>query len=198
MGSGNLRAIFLDRDGVLIEDVDLLDHPARIRILPGVAEALARLKEAGFLLLVVSNQPVVARGLLDEEGVRALQRTVEARLTGLGAPALDGFYFCPHHPRATLPAYRGACECRKPKPGMLLRAAAEHGVDPAMSFMVGDRPTDLHAGARAGCRTIWVQTGRHGDPVIEGAGPLPTLQPDWVCEGLPEAARWILGLGGAG
>lgn len=195
MGRISSPAVMLDRDGVLIEDVDLLTHSDQIRILPGVPEALAELKAAGFALLVVSNQPVVARGLMDESGVLDLQREVQARLLQAGAPVLDGFYFCPHHPRATLPAYRQDCPCRKPRPGMLLQAATEHGVDLAASFMVGDRPTDLHAGARAGCRTIWVETGRHLAPPIETSEPLPPLRPDHVCAGLAQAARWILAQG---
>ncbi len=197
MGRVSSPAIMLDRDGVLIEDGGLLTGADQVRILPGVPEALAELKAAGFALLVVSNQPVVARGLLDEAGVLALQREVEARLLQAGAPALDGFYFCPHHPRATLPAYRQACPCRKPRPGMLLQAAAEHGIDLPASFMVGDRPTDLHAGARAGCRTIWVETGRHLAPLIETSEPLPPLRPDHVCADLAQAARWILAQGRA-
>jgi D-glycero-D-manno-heptose 1,7-bisphosphate phosphatase len=187
------RAVFLDRDGVLIEDMNLLVHPGQIRILPGVAEAIVLLKEAGFVLLVVSNQPVVARGLIDESQVRTLQQEVEARLVLQGCARLDGFYFCPHHPKATLPAYRQVCECRKPRPGLLLRAAAEHGVDLAGSFMVGDRPTDLVAGERAGCRTVWVETGQHLAPPIETGEPLPLVRPDHVCADLLHAARWILG-----
>jgi D-glycero-D-manno-heptose 1,7-bisphosphate phosphatase len=195
MGRTSAPAVFLDRDGVLIEDVELLTEASQIRLLPGVAQALAALKEAGFLLPVVSNQPVVARGLLDESEVAALQQEVASRLILEGAPALDGFYFCPHHPQATLPAYRLTCECRKPRPGLLLRAAANHGIDLAASFMVGDRPTDLIAGARAGCRTIWVETGKHLAPPIQTAEPLPPPRPDHVCAGLPEAARWILAQG---
>jgi D-glycero-D-manno-heptose 1,7-bisphosphate phosphatase len=196
MGSANLRAVFLDRDGVLIEDVNLLTDPERIRVLPGVADALVALKDAGFLLLVVSNQTVVARGLANEDQVAALQRAVEQRLRAAGAPGLDGFYFCPHHPRATLAAYRRDCQCRKPRPGLLLQAAGEHRIDLAASYMVGDRPTDLLAGAQAGCRTVWVQTGSHLDPPIETSEPLGAAAPDFVCAGLAEAAGWILTRGG--
>jgi len=186
------RAVFLDRDGVLIEDVDLLVSAGRIRVLPGVPEALALLKDAGYLLLVVSNQTVVARGLADEDAVLRLQQEVAARLAAAGAPALDGFYFCPHHPKATLPAYRVRCECRKPQPGLLVQAAAEHGVDLSASYMVGDRPTDLLAGERAGCRSIWVETGQHAAAPIETQEPLAPPRPDHVCPGLLQAARWIL------
>jgi len=192
MTNSSSPAVFLDRDGVLIKDMDLLVRPDQIRILPGVAEAITLLKSAGFALLVVSNQPVVARGLVDESEVRALQREVEARLALEGAGPLDGFYFCPHHPKATLPAYRQVCDCRKPRAGLLHRAAAEHGIDLPASFMVGDRPTDIQAGWGAGCRTIWVETGRHLDPPIESSESLPPPRPDHVCADLLHAARWIL------
>lgn len=186
-------AVFLDRDGVLIEDAGLLVEASRIRVLPGVAEALLGLRQAGFKLLVVTNQPVVARGLLTQQGVCELQGQVEQALAMQGAPPLDGFYFCPHHPKADLPEWRVACECRKPAPGMLLRAAREHAVDLARSFMVGDRITDIIAGARSGCRTILVRTGKHLEQPIETAEPLDTsIHPDHACAGLREAAVWIL------
>lgn len=187
------KAVFLDRDGVLVEDTGLLVDPADIRIPADVPEALRLLHQDGWSLVVVSNQAVVARGLLDGPGVTALQAEIETRLRALGAPALDGFFYCPHHPAATLPAYRVDCECRKPKPGLLLQAAAELGIDPQRSFMVGDRPTDLQAGARAGCRAIWVQTGRHADPPIETAeASNPEVQAVYVCGSLLAAAKWIL------
>ena len=195
MGRHFSRAVFLDRDGVLVEDVGLMTRPGQIRLLPGVAGALALLKGAGFKLLVVSNQAVVARGLADEAEVRALQAEVEARLVLEGAPALDGFYFCPHHPNATLERYRMDCSCRKPRPGLLLQAAGEHGIDLAGSFMIGDRATDLVAGADAGCRTILVRTGQHDAPAIETSEPIRAIAPDFTCEGLPGAAAWLLGPG---
>jgi len=192
MGSPMRRAVFLDRDGVLVEDRNLLVAAEAIRILPGVPAALASLRAGGFLLVVVSNQAVVARGLLDEDGVRGLQAEIQRRLVQAGAPELDGFYFCPHHTRATLERYRQDCACRKPRPGLLLQAAGELGIDPAASFMVGDRVTDLLAGAAAGCRTILVQTGQHEAPPIETLEPVREIRPDFVCPGLPGAAGWIL------
>lgn len=186
-------AIFLDRDGVLIEDVDLLTNPSDIRILDGVPQALRSLKEAGFLLIVISNQTVAARGLVTEQEVYAIHAKVECLLEQAGAPRLDGFYFCPHHPKATLPAYRVACECRKPRPGLLLCAGREHNLDLDSSFAVGDRITDIIAGTRAGCRTVLVQTGKHEAPPIETAEPLDeSVQPDHVCADLKAAAEWIL------
>jgi D-glycero-D-manno-heptose 1,7-bisphosphate phosphatase len=192
---GTHKAIFLDRDGVLIEDAGLVTEAPQLRILPGVPQALAALKAAGFRLVVVSNQAVVARGLLDEAGVRALQSELEARLEAHGAPPLDGFYFCPHHPKATLEAYRRDCPCRKPRAGLLLQAAQDLDLDLEGSFMVGDRPTDLLAGFRAGCRTVWTQTGQHE------AAPIVTVEPeaaappaDFVCADLAAAAAWIMGV----
>ena len=188
-------AIFLDRDGVLIGDVHLLTDPGDIRVLESVPQALTSLKEAGFQLIVVSNQTVVARGLITEQEVCAINAEIERLLEQAGAPHLDGFYFCPHHPNATLPAYRIVCECRKPRPGLLLRAAREHNLNLGASFMVGDRITDIIAGARAGCRTVLVQTGKHQAPPIETVEPLDeSVQPDHVCADLRAAAEWILAL----
>jgi len=187
------RAIFLDRDGVVIEDAGLVTRAEEIRLLPGAADALACLKAAGFALVVVTNQAVVARGLLTEAEVTALERLLEAQLRAASGVTLDGFYFCPHHPNATRPEYREVCACRKPRPGLLLRASGELGLDPTQSFMIGDRPTDLLAGQRAGCRTVWVQTGQHGAEPIQTGEALDAMpEPDFICDGLPSAAAWIL------
>lgn len=187
------EAVFLDRDGVLIEDVNLLQEEKEIRILPGVPEALNRLKAAGFLLIVVSNQPIVARGILTEEDVDHLNGEMRKNLILAGAPPLDGVYYCPHHPNATLTAYRVDCDCRKPKPGLLIRAAEEMEISLCNSYMIGDRITDIIAGSTAGCRTILVETGQHTAPPIQTTEALDlSIEPDHVCRGLLEAAVWIL------
>lgn len=181
---------------MLVADRGFTTEPGQFQVLPGVPAALARLQRAGFALVVVSNQAVVARGLLTEAALKDLERELEQCLMALGAPALDGFYSCPHHPAATLPEYRLDCPCRKPRPGLLLQAARDLGLDLAASFMVGDRPTDLQAGQAAGCRSVWVQTGRHLDPPIEtpeASGP--AAMPVLVCADLAAAAAWILGEG---
>lgn len=189
-------AVFLDRDGVLIEDVNLVTRREQMRILPGVPQALAQLRGAGFRLIVVTNQPVVARGLASEEEVAELHRALDRHFRQLGA-GLDAWFFCPHHPQADLPAYQAECDCRKPGPGMLLSAAAQHQLSLADSFMVGDRLTDIAAGAAAGCRTVWVQSGKHAEPLIRTAKPLPSgLIADHVCTTLAEAADWIASRGG--
>lgn len=185
-------AVFLDRDGVLVEDVDLLVQREDVRLLEGVPNALNLLKQAGFSLVVVSNQTVVARGLATEDQVCELNNHLQQMIEQAGGPRLDGWYFCPHHPKANVPAYRTDCECRKPRPGMLLRAVRELDLDLSASFMVGDRITDIIAGASAGCRTILVQTGKHLEQPIETTMPLDTsIRPNFVCADLPIAARWI-------
>jgi D-glycero-D-manno-heptose 1,7-bisphosphate phosphatase len=188
------RAVFLDRDGVLIEDNGLVMRPEDICVMDGAAEALRKLSAGGYLLIVVSNQAVVARGMMTEDEVVSLQGIVESRLRDRGAPALDGFFYCPHHPNATLPAYRQACDCRKPRPGLLLAAAKKHGIDTESSWMVGDRITDIIAGARAGCRTVLLESGMHRATAIETPEPLdPTAAPDMRCASLADAAERILG-----
>ncbi|MES1185764.1 MAG: HAD family hydrolase [Myxococcales bacterium] len=187
------RAVFLDRDGVLVRDVGPLTSADDIVLTPGVASALAELHEAGFLLLVVSNQTVVARGLLNEQAVTELQEQVQARISAEGGPRLDGFYFCPHHPRATRPELRQDCGCRKPAPGLLLQAAAEHDVSLPQSFMLGDRPSDVVAGLRAGCTTIQLLTGAHGAAPIEVTGGFEAQAAHHLAQDLPEAAAVVLG-----
>ena len=186
-------AVFLDRDGVLVEDVHLLSEPENISVPEGVPHALVQLRDAGFRLIVVSNQTVVARGILAENVMTSLHREIEVVLQDTGAPALDGFYYCPHHPQATVTAYRVDCDCRKPRPGLLLRAAKEHDIDLARSFMIGDRMTDIIAGASTGCRTVLVETGQHLAPPIETSDPIDnSILPDHTCANLADAARWIL------
>ncbi|HEX5220218.1 MAG TPA: HAD family hydrolase [Verrucomicrobiae bacterium] len=187
------RAVFLDRDGVLIEDTHLIARLDQISILSGVPEALQRFRAAGFKLIVVSNQTVVSRGLATEAEVDLLNRHIEAMLQAQGGCRLDQFYICPHHPNATLPQYRVECDCRKPRPGLLLRAAQEHALDLRRSFMVGDRITDIVAGTKAGCRTVLVATGQHAATLIESPESVdPSITPDFVCDGLLSASNWIL------
>jgi D-glycero-D-manno-heptose 1,7-bisphosphate phosphatase len=139
-------AVFLDRDGTVIEDVAYLRSPDCVRLLPGVVPALRRLRAAGFPLVLVSNQSGIGRGIIAPEDARAVhQRFVEV-LAEAGL-FFDDVRYCPHRPDE-------ACRCRKPSPAMILDAASELGVDPSASFMVGDKASDVEAGHRAGCRTI--------------------------------------------
>jgi len=187
------RAVFLDRDGVLVRDVGPLTRADDISLTPGVAPALSALEAAGFLLIVVSNQTVLARGLLEENAVMGLQRQVEEQIVSAGGPKLSGFYFCPHHPRATRAELRTDCACRKPAPGLLLQAAAEHDIALEQSFMLGDRPSDVVAGLRAGCTTVQLLSGAHEAAPIEVTGGFEARAPHYVARELREAASLVLG-----
>jgi D-glycero-D-manno-heptose 1,7-bisphosphate phosphatase len=148
-------AVFLDRDGTIIEDTDYLDDPKDVRLLPGAAEAIRRFSEAGFLVVVASNQSGVARGLFDEKTLSSVHQRLETLLQAQGA-SLDGAYYCPYldGPEAVVEAYRRDSELRKPKPGMLRQAAEELDIDLNRSWMIGDAAKDTQAGRHAGCRTI--------------------------------------------
>lgn len=159
MSDATRRAVFLDRDGTIIEDADYLTGPEQIRILPGVPKALRRLREAGFLLVVVTNQSAIARGLLTEEKLALIHAELDRRLAAEGA-AVDAYYHCPHLPEGTVERYARACDCRKPAPGLLVRAAQEWGIDLARSHAVGDAERDVEAGRRAGCCTVLIGGGR--------------------------------------
>jgi D-glycero-D-manno-heptose 1,7-bisphosphate phosphatase len=178
MGIGSLtRAVFLDRDGVLNEAVlrDGKPYPpaseADVHIVADAPASLARLKAAGLLLLVVTNQPDVARGTQTTEAVEAIHRRLRLALP------LDDFLTCTHDDR-------DRCACRKPLPGLILEGAARHHADPARSFMIGDRWRDIDAGRAAGCRTVWIDRG------YRERGP--SHPPDARVESLSEAVTWIL------
>ena len=158
------KCCFLDRDGVINVEVNYLQNPDDVIIEPGVPEALKLLKAAGFLRIVVTNQAGVAKGYFPESAVQDVHRRIAELLAGAGTE-VDAFYHCPHHPDFT-----GACDCRKPAPGMLLRAAADHQIDLAASCMVGDRPSDLEAGINAGCRESFLVRSGYGEKTIRGGG----------------------------
>ena len=186
-------AVFLDRDGVLIEDVDLLVRPEQVCLMAGAAEALQLLARSGYDLVVVTNQTVVARGLATEREVETVNRHVADCLEQAGGPRLELFYYCPHHPKAHVPEFRIVCSCRKPQPGMLIAAASEHGIELRSSFIIGDRMTDIAAGKSAMCRAVLVQSGKHLCPPIETVDPLDRdLAPDFTCVDLSSAVTWIL------
>jgi histidinol-phosphate phosphatase family protein len=181
-----MPAVFLDKDGTLVEDVPYNVDPEQIRLAPGAAEGLAALHEAGYALVVVSNQSGVARGRFAEAALPGVERSLRRLLAAFGVP-LAGFYYCPHHPEGTVSAYAVRCVCRKPAPGMLHRAASELGIDLARSWMVGDILDDVEAGRAAGCRTILIDNGNETE-WRTGPGRRPTR----VAADLAEAARLIL------
>jgi D-glycero-D-manno-heptose 1,7-bisphosphate phosphatase len=152
------RAIFLDKDGTLVENIAHNADPARIRLMPGVAEGLRALSRMPYRLFIVTNQPGLALGLITDAQFLRLSRSLEALFAGEGC-TLSGVYFCPHHPAGVVRRFAATCDCRKPKPGLLRDAAAEHGLDLAGSWMIGDILNDVEAGRRAGCRTVFVDNG---------------------------------------
>ena len=193
MSDAGERAVFLDRDGVLNDDVHLITTPAQFLVLPGVPAALERIAKAGFHLIVISNQPIVARGMATEAEVDELHEFLRNQITKQGGPRIEAFYFCPHHPNANVMQYRQDCECRKPSPGMIQQAARDHGINLNASYMVGDRITDVIAGSKAGCRTVQVTTGKENDAPLQGTDPKDLeTKPDYICDGLPAAVEWIL------
>jgi D-glycero-D-manno-heptose 1,7-bisphosphate phosphatase len=191
--TGNLRspAVFVDRDGTLIEDVGYLSRCEDIRILPGAVEAIRKLRKAGFKIICISNQSGVARGKLSENQVREVNNRLQELLRAEEAE-LDAYYFCPHHPEAGEPPYRTVCRCRKPEPGMLEKAETDHAIDLSASFLIGDSIVDVAAGRRAGVRTVMVMTGP-GRETRSAAAWDPDTWPDFMAEDLLEAAALILG-----
>jgi D-glycero-D-manno-heptose 1,7-bisphosphate phosphatase len=190
-------AVFLDRDGTIIREVHYIARPEQVELVPGAAEAIATLRAAGFRCIVVSNQSGVGRGMLSEADMHRVQREVERQLAaadvgGAGA-ALEAAYFCtvaPPKDADDAPDRRTRVDHadRKPGPGMLLRAAREHGLDLARSWMVGDMLSDILAGKNAGVRgTIHVRTG-HG-----ASQPEASKSADFVADNLLDAARIIVG-----
>ncbi|OWW19782.1 D-glycero-alpha-D-manno-heptose-1,7-bisphosphate 7-phosphatase [Noviherbaspirillum denitrificans] len=153
-----MRAIFLDKDGTLVENVPYNVNPALIELTWQAGQGLQLLKQLGYALIVVTNQPGVARGLFTEGALGPVEHRIAERLAQYGV-TLDGFYYCPHSPDGVVGRYAIRCTCRKPMPGMLLRAAREHGIELAQSWMIGDILHDVEAGRRAGCRTVLIDNG---------------------------------------
>jgi D-glycero-D-manno-heptose 1,7-bisphosphate phosphatase len=174
---GQKKAVFLDRDGTINVEVQYLSAVADFQFIAEVPQALKRLKDAGFLLVVVTNQSGIGRGYYDEAALEAIHSHMHAELADSGA-AIDACYFCPHHPEHALGHYRKECACRKPLPGMLQQAAAELDIDLTASFMIGDKLADVEAGINAGCTSLMVLTGygsAHAVGVPEGVGVYPDL-----------------------
>jgi D-glycero-D-manno-heptose 1,7-bisphosphate phosphatase len=172
------RAVFFDRDGTLMEEVEYCCDPAKVKVISGVPEAIGELKSAGYLAIIVSNQSGIGRGLFTEAQYAAVQQEL---LRQIGAGRIDASYFCPDAPG--VPSLR-----RKPEPGMVLEAAAEFQIDLAASFLVGDKASDIECGRRAGTHTILVRTGYGAalerDPAF--------VAPDYVADDVPKAVRWLL------
>ncbi|MEQ1575794.1 MAG: HAD family hydrolase [Vicinamibacterales bacterium] len=193
-------AVFLDRDGTLIEERGYLDRLDLLTLFPWTADALRLLTRAGFVTVVITNQSAIGRGVIDEPFLASVHAAIDAELA-LGGARIDRYYYCPHHPDAEVKAYRQVCRCRKPGAGMIEQACREMGLDPAQSVMVGDRWIDIRCGRAAGTRTVLVRTGHGGheadNPPDDAASPnvAPGTVPmaaDAILNNLMEAAGWIL------
>jgi D-glycero-D-manno-heptose 1,7-bisphosphate phosphatase len=181
-------AVFLDRDGTINVERDYLHRIEDFAFITGVPAAIKSLKEAGFLVIVVTNQSGVARGYYPREAVCQLHEHLQQELRRHGT-GIDGFYVCPHHPTEGVGDNRIDCDCRKGAPGMLLQAAGDHGIDLERSFMVGDKLADIEAGQAAGCRSLLVRTGygTKDEPLV--ATRFPGTK---VCKDLAAATDYIL------
>jgi len=179
------RAVFLDRDGTIIEDVGYLSDICQIRILPGAAEAIRLLKHNGFKVIIVTNQAGVAKGYFSEEKLQEINTRLLETMSEQGAH-VDKIYYCPHHTEGTVEEYKKECSWRKPNPGMIEAAAREYDLDITNSFMIGDKSSDIEAGRRAGCRTI----------LLTGQGQTDTgnkfSEADHIAAGLYDAVKLLL------
>ena len=189
------RAVFLDRDNTIIENDGYLGDPARVKLLPGAATALASIRALGYRLIVVSNQSGVARGMFDEAAVEAVNDEMSRQLRQQADAYIDASYYCPYHPEAPVAEYRVDHDWRKPRPGMLRQAAADFNLDLSQCWMIGDQDRDIAAGAGAGCRTILLKDGDRGPAtdaeVLENGATtaVMTVSPSFVVRTLADAAR---------
>lgn len=183
-------AVFIDRDGTLTEEVGYVNHPSRLRVLPRSAEAIRRLNAARIAAVVVTNQAGIARGYFSAEVLAAVNDALVSQLKDEGAH-LDGVYVCPHHPSEGEPPYRMVCECRKPKPGLLLRAASDLSLDLSRSTIVGDKGSDLVAARVIGARGVLVLTGYGLGEWEYRRSALPAA-PDHVAADLLAAVEWVI------
>ncbi len=183
------RAVFMDRDGTISEEVGYVNHPARYRVFPYSADAVRLLNEAGWLAILITNQAGVARGYFTEEMIASVHEVLTGELEKGGA-RLDAIYYCAHHPSVGRPPYRLACDCRKPKPGLITQAAAALDINLAESWMIGDRYSDIELERNAGTRAALVLSG-YGRGEWEYQRAAWKHAPDIVAEDLLEAVRRI-------
>jgi len=183
------RAVFMDRDGTLNEDVGYPSVFAQIQIFLPAFAALRKIRSAGFLAVVVTNQSAVGRGLMTEAGLQVIHENMQAAFEEEGA-APDAFYYCPHYGQAADPFYRDSCNCRKPAPGMAIRAAADLDLDLSSSYMIGDKIEDVEFGLNIGATPVLVLTGNGRDALLnlEKKG----LRPAFVARDILDAVNWIL------
>jgi D-glycero-D-manno-heptose 1,7-bisphosphate phosphatase len=182
-------AIFLDKDGTLINNVPYNVDPNQIVLCTGVNPGLKLLSQAGFQLIVVSNQSGIARGFFPESAIFAVETRLRDLLQKEAGVSLAGFYYCPHHPEGIVKQYAMACSCRKPDPGLLQQAARDLDINLQDSWMIGDILDDVEAGRRAGCQTILINNGNENEWVIDSY-----REPHYIVPNLGDAALIILSI----
>ena len=180
------KAVFLDRDGTIIEDSGYINSPEQIKFIPGSIEAIKKLNEAGYKVVIISNQAGIARELLSENMLQTIDKIIHREVLS-GGGHIDASYYCPHHPEHGVYPYKQDCECRKPHPGLIKKAVKDQDLELAGSFMGGDKSSDIETGKRAGVKTVFVRTG-HG----QNEEKKLKEKPDHIANNLPEAVRWIL------
>ena len=181
------RAVFLDRDGTVLEEAGYLDRLERLVFFPFAIDAIRLLNHGGFAVVIFTNQSGVGRGMYEEAFVDQAHAVIDQRVTA-GGGRIDGFYYCPHHPAAEIERYRKDCDCRKPGPGMLRAAAADLGLDLSRSFAVGDKWTDVQAGLAAGGSGVLVRTGYGRSSETSRR----SVEPTHIADDLIAATAWIL------
>jgi D-glycero-D-manno-heptose 1,7-bisphosphate phosphatase len=184
------RAIFIDRDGTLNEEVGYITDISQFRLFDFAAESIKLINDAGWYAVIITNQAGIARGQYTEEFLWLLHAEMESSLRQRGA-RLDAIYYCPHHPDFGVPPYRQDCNCRKPKPGLIDKASRDLSLDLKECYVIGDRIRDVETGHAAGARSVMVMTGYGREEYSDSHGTW-TRRPDHVCEHLLEAVRWIL------
>lgn len=187
------KAVFFDRDGVLNADGDYITSINNVDLYDSSADIIAYCRNLGFKIFVVTNQPVIAKGLMSEQDLIQLNQDFQSLMMKQNIEAkIDKIYYCPHHPNANIPEYRINCTCRKPKPGMILQAQGEFNIDLKNSFVIGDRISDIIAGYLAGCKTVQCLTGKHTEAMIQTNLDIPAnIKPDFVINDISELVEII-------
>lgn len=180
------KAVFLDKDGTLIDDVPYNVNPGLITLSKNCIDGLKLLQDAGYLLVIISNQAGVAYGYFEESALTIVEDKLKELLAEFGIK-LSGFYYCPHHPQGKIKAYTKKCDCRKPEPGMLIKAAEELNISLSASWMIGDILNDVEAGNRAGCRTILIDNGNETEWIMN-----EYRTPGTKCRNINQAANYLL------
>ena len=178
----NKKAVFLDRDGTVVVHEPYLSSPDQLKLLPNAAEGIRLFKESGYLVIVITNQSGIARGFFDEERLTLIHKKLMRMLKDEGVE-IDAIYYCPHHTEGVIEQYTLDCDCRKPKPKMLLNAAIQHNIDLTQSLMIGDSEVDMLAGKNAGCTCVLIKNA------CNNTSNAPIVDTDYVVKDLLEAAK---------